>query len=145
MRSLSSGLTAADGDGVNCDKTEQVGAKIHEQLNKVSVTEATIKRSHQVRSLDHLLPGIQVDKKKVSISPTILFSRLIAIVQREEDMAPFFEYELTTIPTSLFKDNAMRKTDKSRLAQAFKQAVQPSERNTRAIHVLDGGAFLHRV
>ena len=145
LRSLSSGLTAADGDGVNCDKTEQVGAKIHEYLNKVTVTEATIKRSHQVKSLDHLLPGIQVEKKKVSINPTLLFSRLIAIVQREEDMAPFLEYELTTIPTSLFKDNAMRKTDKSRLAQAFKQAVQPSERNTRAIHVLDGGAFLHRV
>ena len=72
--SLSSGLTAADCDGVNCDKTEQVGAKMHEQLNKVSVTDATIKRSHQVRCLDHLIPGIQVEKKKVSINPTLLFS-----------------------------------------------------------------------
>ena len=54
-------------------------------------------------------------------------------------MAPFWEYELTTIPTSLFKDKAMRKTDKSRLAQAFKQTVQPSEQNTRAIY---GSTFL---
>lgn len=41
--------------------------------------------------------GIQVDKKKVHINPTLLFSRLIAIVQREEDMAPFFNYELTQL------------------------------------------------
>ncbi len=30
-----------------------------------------------------------------------LFSRLIAIVQREEDVTPYFSYELTPIPTSL--------------------------------------------
>lgn len=118
--SLSSGLTAADDDGVKCDQTEQVGAKIHKQLDRVSVIDASIKRSVQVRSLDHLHPGIQVDKKKVHINPTLLFSRLIAIVQREEDMAPFFNYELTTIPTSLFKDNGLRKTDKAQLARGLK-------------------------
>ncbi len=55
LRSLSSGLATFNGDGVNSDKTEQIGAKIHEQLNQINFTEATIKRSHQVRSLDHLL------------------------------------------------------------------------------------------
>ncbi len=145
LHSLSSGLATSNGDGVNCDKTEQIGAKIHEQLNQINFTEATIKRSHQVQSLDHLLPGIEVDKKKVDINPILLFSRLIAIIQRDEDTASFFKYELTTIATSLFKDNAMRKTDKSRLALSFTQGVQPSERNTQAIHVLDGGALLHKV
>ena len=77
-------------DGVNCDQTEHVGAKIHKQLDRVSVTDASIKRSDQVRSLDHLHPGITVEKKKVHINPTLLLSRLIAIVQREEDMLHCF-------------------------------------------------------
>ena len=65
-------------DGVNCD------------LDRVSVTDASIKRSDQVRSLDHLHPGITVEKKKVHINPTLLLSRVIAIVQREEDMLHCF-------------------------------------------------------
>ena len=61
----------------------------------------------EVQSLEYLQPGIQVEKKKININPTLLFSRLIAVVQREEDMAPFFNYRLN--PTSLFKDNYLWK------------------------------------
>ena len=55
--------------------------KIHKQLDKVSVIDSSIKRKDQVHSLEHLLPGIQVDKNKIHINPTLLFSRLIAIVE----------------------------------------------------------------
>ena len=110
-----------------------------------SCLEASIKKSEQVKSLYHLYLGIQVDKEKVQINPTLLFSRLIAIVQREEDINLYFNYELTTIPTSLFKDYAMRKTAKAQLAKALLSNVQPSERNTQLHHVLDGGALIHRV
>ena len=113
---MSSGLTAADGDGINCDSIEEVGANIQEKLNNIHVTEASLKRKDQVRSLNHLQPAIQIEKK-IYIDPMKLFSRLIAIVQREEDMIPYFSYELTAIPTSLFKDGAMRKTQKSQLAK----------------------------
>ena len=34
-------------------------------------------------------------------------------------MTPYFDYELTAIPTSLFKDHAMRKTAKAQLAKAL--------------------------
>ena len=97
------------------------------------VIEASIKRREQVRSLDHLYPGVKIDKKKVTINATLLVSRLIhvAIAQREEDTVPVFDYELTTIPTALFKDNAMHKNEKAQLARAIKQAVQPSERSTQ--------------
>ena len=145
LRALSSGLTATDGDGVNCDRTEQVGENIQKQLDNVSVVEASIKRSEQVRSLDYLYPGIQVDRQKFHINPTLLFSRLIAIVQREEDMTPYFDYELTAIPTSLFKDKVMSKPAKAQLAKALTTAVQPSERMKQAMHVLDGGALIHKV
>ena len=80
LRSLSSGLTATDGDGINCHNTEEVGRKIQRHLDNISVLEASIKKSEQVKSLNHLYPGIQVDKEKVQINPTLLFSRLIAIV-----------------------------------------------------------------
>ena len=66
-KTLSSGLTASEGDGVNCDQKEQVGAKIHKQLGNVRVTDALIKRSDQVRFLDYLQPGIPVEKKESSI------------------------------------------------------------------------------
>ena len=86
-----------------------------------------------------------MDKDKVHINPILLFSCLIAIIQREEDITPYFAYELTAFPTSLFKHYAMRKTAKAQLAKVLMSNVQPSERNTQIYHVLDGGALVHRV
>ena len=73
LRSLSSGLAATDGDGISCDITEQIGAKLQERLDNVTVTDGSIKRSEQARSLDHLLPGFKVDKKQVHINPLFYF------------------------------------------------------------------------
>ena len=69
----------------------------------------------------------------------------MAIVQLEEDMIPYFAYELTAFPTSLFKHYAMHKTAKAQLAKVLMSNVQPSERNTQMHHVLDGGALIPRV
>lgn len=145
LRSLSSGLTASEGDGINCHKTEEIGMAIQKQLDNVKVAEASIKRSNKVKSLDQLLPAVKVDKQKLHINPDILFSRLIVIVQREDDMAPYFQYELSPIPTSLFKDNAMRKAEKSQLAKALQSGVEPCQLKQQLVYVLDGGALLHRV
>ena len=71
LRSLSSGLTACECDGVNCDDTESVGAKLQKQLHNVSMAKASIKRSEQVKTLDSLLPGFKVDKEKLVFNPTI--------------------------------------------------------------------------
>ena len=135
LRSLASGLTASDGDGINCDKTKEVVLKLQKQLDNISVLEASIKRSEQVKSLDHLYPAVQVDKQKVHINPTLLFSRLIAIVQREEDMSPYFDYELTSMPTSIFKDYAMRKTVKSQLAKTLTSNVVVSDLHSMCLMV----------
>ena len=67
-------------------------------------------------------------------------------MQREESICPFFEYELTTIPTALFKDNIMRRTDKSPLGRALKDGIQPCESlEEQGMFVLDGGSLLHRM
>ena len=123
LRSLFSGLTASDGDGINCNKKE-VRVHIHRKIDNMSTTETAIKRSDQVKSLDHLHPGIIVDKQKINIHPNDLFYCLMAIAQRDENMAAFFYYELTAMPTSPFKDNFMRKSVKSQLAQALEKDVQ---------------------
>ena len=98
--SLSSGLTAMDGDGINPDKTEEVACySIAAQWKKY--LEGYIKRG------DILSPSLICNssgKAKIHIDPTILFSRLIAIVEREEDTKLYFDYELSSFPTSLFKD-----------------------------------------
>ena len=48
-------------------------------------------QSRQV-TINHQQSGIQVEiKTEVNINPTMLFSRLNAIVQRKEDMASFFK------------------------------------------------------
>ncbi|XP_065901877.1 uncharacterized protein [Dysidea avara] len=113
LRSLSSGLTTTAGDGINPDKAEEVGLNIHVQLDGLNVAEASIKRTGHIKALADLKPAVQVDQQKLSINPTILFSRLIAIVQREEDMRPYFDFELTAFRTLLFKDNFMRKAVKA--------------------------------
>ena len=112
----------------------------------MNVAEAAMKRSDKVKSLDHLLPAIKFDKQKLHLDPNHLFPWLTAIiVQREDNMAPYFHYELTLIPTSLLKDNAMYKADKSQLAKALQSGVEPSQQKQQPMHVIDGGALLHRV
>ena len=44
LRSLTSGLASSEGDGINCDETENVGSKIQRSLDSVSVRNATTKR-----------------------------------------------------------------------------------------------------
>ena len=75
-------------------RQRRLGAHIQKKLDNMNVVEASIKRSDQVWSLDHLhvYAGIQVDKQKVHIHPNHLFYCLIAIVQREEDMAPYLAH-----------------------------------------------------
>ena len=136
---MSSGLTTTEGDGINPHKAEQIGLKNQMQLDGLNVAEVSIKRRDHIKHLVDLKPGIQVDQQKLNINPNILFSRLIAIVQREEDMSPYFDHELTAFPTSLFKDNFMCKSVKAQLAKSLTYSVDSSEHNRQAMHVLDGG------
>ena len=77
---MSSGLTTTEGDSINPDKADEVELKIQMQIDGLNVAEASIKRSDHVKPLADLKPGIVVDQRKLTIDPTIIFSRLIAIV-----------------------------------------------------------------
>ena len=74
LTSLSSGLTASDGDGVNCDEVEEVGLLLQGKLDEVKYHEASFKRTEKVRTLIHSTKGITIDQETVHVEPLILFS-----------------------------------------------------------------------
>lgn len=151
LRSLSSGITASNEDGINCDESEEVGQMIQQSLDGASVNSAKIKRSDHVKTLQDLKIGIKVGNKSVHIEPAVLFMRCTAIAQRQsEDFESYFNHELSAIPTSLFKDDFMRKTDKAALARDIMKDLTNicPEANIGiqdSMHVIDGGWLLHRV
>ena len=93
----------ADED-VNCDNTEAIEMAIQEELNNVSLYVASIKSSDQAVMLNSLTPTLGIGDNKVLIDSLILFSRLIAPMQRYDRVSGLFKYELSVIPTSKFKN-----------------------------------------
>lgn len=84
----------------------------------------------------------------VYIDPTILFTRLTAIAQQEDEIEKYFQYEMSVFPLSLFKDGLMRKPDKPSLRKAImpdSAALQRDQLPERLFYVIDGGALIHRV
>ena len=141
LQSISSAITVLDEDGVNCDEAEKVGFLIQEKLNGMCIENASIKRKDHVKTLESRFPGIKIDNNSVHIDPLILFSRLTAILQREDDVITKFSYELAPEPPSLFKDSMTSKPTKSTL----RKQIEPSVPVTAKACVIDGGALLHKV
>ena len=151
LRSLASGLTAREGDGINCDDTEKVGEAIQRSMDGKSVSEATMKRSLAIHTLDDIRPGIKIGTQIVRIDPSVLFTRCTALAQREdEDILPYFRYGKTAVPASLFTNFSMRNVDKSELAISIQkdltnidEAENPLPKHS--MHVVDGGLLLHHI
>ena len=146
LRSLSTGITATE--DINCDRAEEVGYKIQTSLDNKPYTEAKIKRKDHIRTLLDLLPGVTVGKKAIHVDPTTLFLRCVEVAKRlGSDFRAFFQYEMCSVPTSLFKDNCMLKTQKSVLAA--KLLLNVNEQDTNQLQtdfiVIDGGWLLHRI
>ena len=149
LHSLSLGLVSDGTDGVNCERSEELGQIIQEKLDEVSVPSCKIKRRDQIKPLSTLQNKIRVAGKEVSFNPTALFTRLTALAQREEEnMEDFFSFELTQEPMSLFAKGMMRKPDKPSLRKALMKeegAIHRNQLPSDAVFVVDGGALLHRV
>jgi hypothetical protein len=102
LRTLTTGITATVEDGINCDPpvTSWCSPKqcTHQKIWQSSNTEWS---------------RIKIDQKHIHIEPSVIFMRCTTLVQREsEDIKLYFQYDLSAIPTSLFKDYFMRKQDK---------------------------------
>ena len=147
LRCIFTGAVADESDGIDCDDAEHIGMKIQQDLDNLAVNKSVVKRSKQVKSLAVLRPGVQVNSVTIHVNPTVLFQRLIMLIERSEDMTSYFEYELTPEPTSLFKDRFMRKPNKALLGKALTKtsSTTHSEMAEATNYVLDGGALLHKV
>ena len=144
LRSLSTGLTASSNDKIDCDDVENVGLRIQAKLDGVCFEGATIKRTDQVRTLACLQNEIKVNNEPVHIDPLVLFGRLTALAQREDEVMDQFKYELTSEPTALFKDGMMKKPTKSVLRNYLTKDETPSKVVSK-VCALDGDALLYNV
>ena len=149
LHSLSTGIISViDKDNVNCEKAEDLGAVIQQDLDNSSISAVKISRKNQIRPLDTIRNTVKVDDVEVYVNATILFTRLAAVAKREDDEEKYFDYELTTEPMALFKNGLMRKPDKAALRKALmkdEDVINNIEINNDHIFVVDGGALLHRV
>jgi hypothetical protein len=146
LRSLSNGVSAAENDPVNCDKAEDIGASIMQRMNGLPYSEVSIKKADKVVTLSQIGTVSAPRSKQVNIDATVLFSRLVVIMSRCTDIASYFSFELTALPTSLFKDSFMRKADKAQLKNELIQSVDEiAAVEENCMYVLDGGHLLHKV
>ena len=81
-------------------------------MDNVNVLDVSLKRSDQVHTLIKLQKGISIRHQTVHLDNSHLFSRLIVLTEMSENVSVYFQDELTSIPTSLFKDYCMRKANK---------------------------------
>ena len=146
LHSLSTGIAASDSDGINCDIAEEVGAKVMEKMDNITFSEVVLRKVDQVKMLADIKSRGKENDKKLSIDCSILFSRLLVIMQRSSEIEPYFQYELTAEPTSLFQNRCLRKSDKSALARELKKTTG-KEINTEEpkTYIIDGGCLLHKV
>ena len=84
LQALDSGLIAAE--SVTSDDAESIGMCIQRSLDNVSLSEASVKRSQQAVTLASLKPSVKVGNQQVVIDPMVLFSRLIVLLQRNDDI-----------------------------------------------------------
>ena len=104
-----------DKDSVNCETAELIGLNILRKLDGKTFSEISFKKKDCDTTLLHLQKGITLDNKKLHFNSSVLFSRLVALRERENDIKSCFQYELAAEPTSLFKDRMMHKCNKSDL------------------------------
>ena len=105
LRSLVSGLSSNEEDGINCDDVESVDERIHMKMDSYFFSEITLKRTDQIISLSRFEKGIKIGDDSLQIDPMILFSSLLIQVERSQDMKQYFGYELTPIPKPLLTRN----------------------------------------
>ena len=146
LQSLSTGLIADD--KINCDETESLGCSIQMKPDNLKFSEASIKRKDRVTTLASLNNQIKVKDRVFPVGPVQLFSRLILIMERSDYLIQYFKYELTPEPTSVFKDQMMRKDNKASLLPSLIQPTyQHDDKDDESIPniVIDGGYLLRIV
>ena len=86
LQLLPSGLTASQGDNINCDTNDEIGKSVQKTLDNVNVLECSLKRSMQVHTLVELEKGMKTDGENNHVDPNALFSRLVILLEKQKDV-----------------------------------------------------------
>ena len=124
---------------------QEIGKIINEELDGIFFSNSSIKRKEQIKSLDELKVGVKLDKETIFVDPSVLFSILLLMIERELRMIEYFRYELTPVPTSLFEDGMMRKSVRFILMKVVTKNVPSDASYVSPVHILDGGALLRKI
>ena len=90
LQSLSAGWVSITGkDKVNCDEAESIGNAIHQTLDGATLATASIKRKDHLRPLPSLGSVVKIDDQPEYVDPSILFTRVTAVAQCEEDVEKY--------------------------------------------------------
>ena len=145
MRNLLTVPTAKTDDQIDCDQTEEIGKIINEKFDEISFSNSSIKRKEQVKSLEELKVGLKLDKETIYVDPSVFFSRLLLMIEREQRTIEYFRYELTPVPTSIFEDGMMTKSAKSLLMKAVTTNVPRHVSYVSPVYILNSGAVLREI
>jgi hypothetical protein len=74
-------------------------------------------KSECAKTLAHLCTKVVSGGKELPVDLSVLFSRLLFVFELQPEIAPLFSHELSALPATSFKNNMMRKADKSVLAK----------------------------
>ena len=89
------------------------------------------------------LSGVNIQETKISIDPTILFTRLIALAQSDENIHDPFANGVTYEPTPLFKEGLMKIPQKFKLRMNLMNKRYNIITNVIELCVVDSGALFH--
>ena len=84
LQALDSGLIASE--LITCEDAENIGSIIQQSLDNVALNDASIKRLQQTITLATLKPSVKVGNETYVIDPIVLFSRLVALINRTNDI-----------------------------------------------------------
>ena len=96
LHSSTSGWVSISGeDLITGGRSEEIGETIEKALDGQNLATATVQRKTCMPPLKVLWNVVKIDKERVHVNSIILFTRLTAIAEREDDVEKYFSFEMT--------------------------------------------------
>lgn len=137
-----------DDDKVTCDTAEKIGHSIMLSMDNKAFADTVMKKSSQVRTLSEVTKKVKTGSNpiKLWLIPTLCLLVCWLSWHTLSCRMSCFQYKLTSVPTALFRDSVLRKTEKPALAKEITRQVDTATQvPSTDMYVLDGGCLLHHV
>lgn len=141
--SIASGIVG--NETINSHKAYEIGLEGIKKMVGSNFESLKFKRSDRVLSLANVNSNMRVHGTTVPVNTNLLFQRILSVLKNEDDLYQYFRYELAPMPTSLFDERGLRKTNKAALYSLFEPIPPEQYPKEGSDFVVDGGFLLHRV